>query len=64
MADTRLIEQRLEVIEDHLNTIATQQDETNKLLSSILHNISKIALNVHDDSTLQDIRRILRNQFE
>ena len=64
MADTRLIEQRLEVIEDHLNTIATQQDETNKLLSSILDNISKIALNVHDDSTLQDIRRILRNQFE
>jgi hypothetical protein len=64
MTDVSMIEGLLSSIESQLITIANKQDETNKLLSSILSNVGRIGLNVHDDSTLQDIHRILRNQFE
>ncbi|RKU14253.1 hypothetical protein C6502_01285 [Candidatus Poribacteria bacterium] len=78
MADTKeiesflsRIENNLDNIEVHLETIASKQDETNELLSGILAYISHSRLKVSNGDVYsalrdiqRDIHRIARNQFE
>ena len=46
MADTKLIEQRLDNIKAFCDAIAQKQDEIDTLLSNILDEVSQIGLNI------------------